>query len=366
MSTSTRVERWRRTAVGGGMHFGRPARVVRTPRQRLSGVIDLRTAIVTTVLFCTAAVLALIALGVGDYPVPVLRVLAVLLGDGAPRDSLVVLEWRMPRVLLALVLGGALGVSGAIFQALTRNPLGSPDVIGFNTGAYTGALLVILVIGASGFGATASGAFVGGVVTAAGIYLLAFRRGVQGFRLIIVGIGVSAVLSSVNTWLVLRGDLQDAMSASMWGAGTLNGATWAQALPALIAAALLLPAVIGSVRPLRMLELGDDAATALGVGTERSRLALILLGVALTALATSTAGPIAFVALAAPQLARRLTRAAGASPLSAMAMGSVLLVGSDLVAQRAFAPIQLPVGVVTASVGGVYLVWLLVREARRS
>ena len=352
-------------ALPGDIDFGRKVAVLRVRSGTLSGRIDVRAVAVIVLLVAAALVVAVFALGTGDYPVSPDRVVQAVFGNGSRIEELVVMKWRMPRVLLALILGAALGVSGAVFQSITRNPLGSPDIIGFNTGAYTGALVVLLIIGGGGYYDTAMGALAGGMVTALVVYLLAFKRGVQGFRLIIVGIAISAVLSSVNAWLILRADLEDAMSAAVWGAGSLNGLGWTQARPALIILAVLTPLLVLASYRMPMLDLGDDAAKALGIRAEPTRLVLIVLGVALTAVATAAAGPIAFVSLAAPQLARRLTRTPGVAFLPAAAMGALLLVASDLIAQRAFTPTQLPVGVVTVSVGGLYLVWLLAREARR-
>ncbi|MGH3705433.1 MAG: FecCD family ABC transporter permease, partial [Agromyces sp.] len=198
------------------------------------------------------------------------------------------------------------------------------------------------------------------------VYLLAHKRGVQGFRLIVVGIAVSAMLGSVNTWLSITAELDTAMRAAVWGAGSLNGVGWAQTGIVVTVLAILIPGLVLTAGSLSTLELGDDAAIALGVRAERSRLWLLLIGTALTALVTAAAGPIAFVALAAPQLARRLT-ASGSVGIGASALlGAVLLQASDLVASRMFAPTQLPVGVVTVSIGGGYLIWLLIRESRRS
>ncbi len=186
----------------------------------------------------------------------------------------------------------------------------APDIIGFNSGAYTGALVVILIVGGSYY-QVGAGALIGGIVTAAAVYLLAYKRGVQGFRLIIVGIGISAMLASVNTWLILKADLETAMSAAVWGAGSLGALGWSQVGPVTILLLVLVPAILVLGRRMRLLEMGDDAAKALGVRAEPTRLGLVVLGVALTALVTAAAGPIGFVSLAAPQLARRLTRSAG-------------------------------------------------------
>lgn len=344
--------------LGPGEH------VWRTPGDRLSVRVSVRAAVSTTALVLLALAVAVVALGLGDYAVPVGDVLRALVGAADGPAHTVVVDWRLPRVLLALLLGASLGTSGAIFQSLTRNPLGSPDVIGFASGSYTGALVAMLVVG-GGYAATAAGSLLGGLATAAVVYLLAYRDGVQGFRLIVVGIGVSAVLGSVNTWLILKADLALAMMAAVWGAGSLNALGWPQVGPTLAALAVLVPALVLLGRRAALLELGDDTAHALGLAPERTRLALVVTGVALTALVTAVAGPIAFVALAAPQLARRITRGSGVGLLPSAAMGALLLIVSDVLAQRAFAPTQLPVGVVTVSIGGAYLIWLLVREARR-
>lgn len=326
--------------------------------------VDVRAAWVCLALLAVAATTGVLALRVGDFPLTTGQVLGALTGsvDGLPRA--VVLEWRLPRVLAAIVFGAALGASGAIFQSLTDNPLGSPDIVGLNSGAYTGALVVLVVLGGS-FALVATGALLGGLATTVLVYALAGRGGAAGLRLIIVGIGVGATLTSLNHWITLTADLETAMSAAAWGAGSLNGVRWEQVAPAtLVLLPILALAALGATH-LRMLELGDDAARALGLRVERTRLTLLVLSVALTAATTAVAGPIAFVALAAPQLAIRLTRSAGMAILPAACMGAALLAVADLAAQRAFAPTQVPVGVMTVSAGGVYLIWLLIREARR-
>ncbi|MEV4642540.1 iron chelate uptake ABC transporter family permease subunit [Actinoplanes sp. NPDC049548] len=343
--------------------FGRRTLTVRAGRH-VSGRVAVKPALVCLALTVAALAVAVLALGTGEFTLTPGQVVQALAGDGTRAARLVVVEWRLPRVLLALVIGAALGLAGAIFQALTRNPLGSPDVIGFSTGAYTGVLVVTVFVG-NGYVVIAAGALAGGLITAAAVYLLAFRRGVQGFRLIIVGIAVSAMLSSVNQWFLIKVDLQAAFAAMLWGQGSLNNLGWAQVTPVAVTVAVLCLVLAGYGPRLGLLELGEDAAAALGVRVEPVRSAYLIVGVALTAVATAAAGPISFVALAAPQLARRLTRTPGIALAPAAAMGAFLLVLSDWLAQRVFAPTQLPVGVVTVSVGGIYFVWLLIRQARR-
>ncbi|WP_075205258.1 FecCD family ABC transporter permease [Leucobacter musarum] len=325
--------------------------------------IDVRSVVIGVVLLVACVVLGVLGLVFGEYPLSLSQVGHALFSGVDDFTRTVVVEWRMPRVLASIVFGAALGASGAIFQSLTRNPLASPDIVGFSAGAYTGALIAIIVLGGT-YLEVAAGAFAGGLATALLVYVLAFSRGVQGFRLIIVGIAVSAMLGSVNTWLMLTADLDQALIAAVWGAGSLNGITWAQAGVGSALVIVLLALALVLSRPLRQLELGDDAAQALGVHVEAARLALMLVSVALIAVVTAAAGPIAFVALAAPQIARRVTRVAGVSIGASALMGAALLAASDFVALHAL-PAMLPVGIVTVVIGGVYLIWLLIHEARR-
>jgi len=261
------------------------------------------------------------------------------------------------------VFGAALAVAGAVFQSVTRNPLASPDIIGLANGSFTGMLVALLLLGGS-WPLLTAGSLIGGLLAAVAIYLLAYRTGLQGFRFIVVGIGVSAMLASVNTWMLLRVELETALFASAWGAGTLNSVTTSTLLPAGALIVLLL-ALLSLVTPaIRQLDLGDDAAAATGVAVNRARLVAITIAVGLVSAVTAVAGPIAFVALAAPQITRRLTRSAGIPFAATAAVGGVLLLGSDLIAQHVI-PLTVPVGVVTVVLGGGYLVWLLIHESRR-
>lgn len=311
-----------------------------------------------------ALAMSVLLIGSGEYPMGPEQVLTTLAGGGHPADAFIVNEVRLPRVVTALLVGCALGLSGAVFQALVRNPLGSPDVLGFTHGASAGALVAIVLVG-GGSATLAGGAVLGGVLTGVVIYLLAWRGGLHGYRLILVGVGVAAILTGINGYLLTRANISEAGRAVLWLTGSLDGRGWDNALPLLIALSVLVPIILfGCARALRMLEMGEDAAYALGVPVERVRLALLGSAVLLTAFAAAAAGPVAFVALTAPQLARRLTKTPGPNLLPATCMGAALLVSADWLAQRAFGGQQLPVGVVTGVLGGGYLVWLLSTERR--
>ena len=324
--------------------------------------ISRRALLIGVITMSTIVVITLIALSLGDYPLSIPEVFAALFTDQG-FVSRIVLEWRLPRIVAALVFGAALGASGALFQTLTRNPLGSPDIIGFSTGAYTGAILVITMAG-GGFVAVSAGALAGGLATAGVVYVLAWRNGVQGFRLIIVGIAVTAALSSLNTFLLLRAQTEVAMTASIWGAGSLSLVDWDQVVVTTIPLLALAVGTMIVVRPLRQLELGDDAARAHGVRTEVSRLLVMVVGVALIAIVTAASGPIAFIALAAPQVARRLNASAGIPVAGSAIVGAFLLLVADVIGQH-LVPGAVPVGIVTVVIGGIYLIALLVNEARK-
>ena len=351
------------TGRGAVVTDARPAGRPGTLRMPVLGIrLRPRSVMVSTVIALACLAVGLVALGTGDYPLSVPEVLRAMVATDGGFATTVVLEWRLPRVLVALAFGAALGVAGAIFQSLTRNPLGSPDIIGFATGSYTGALIALTVLGST-YLSTAVGALIGGLLTALVVYLLAYRRGVQGFRLIIVGIAVTAVLHAVNTFLLLRVSTEVAMVASIWGAGSISLVGWDEAVPAIIALLVITPVVMLLGGSLRQLELGDDAAKAHGVRVEPARLALIVTGVALTAVVTASAGPIAFVALATPQIAKRLTRSPGLPLLPSALTGALVLLLADFAAQHLLSG-ALPVGIVTVVLGGLYLIGLLVVEAR--
>lgn len=335
------------------------ARLMTDPKLRALS----RPTLTASILALACGVLAIYALGSGSLSLNATQVIDALLGKGPTNLTVIVTQWRLPRVTMALLLGAALGISGAIFQSLLRNPLGSPDVIGFNTGAYSGVLVAIALFNGGVIGIT-SGALAGGLLTAALVYLLAWRNGVEAFRLIIVGIAVRALLVAGNTWLIISASLESAMTAGLWSAGSLNGISWAKSLPVLAVIALCCLLLLTLSRRMRLLEMGDDTACALGVPVERSRVLLLLIGVTLTAAATAVAGPISFIALVAPQIARRLCANRSVLLLTALT-GALLLLIADVAAQRLFMPYQLPVGVLTVSLGGIYLIWLLIRESRK-
>ncbi|MFB9907537.1 FecCD family ABC transporter permease [Allokutzneria oryzae] len=307
-----------------------------------------------TVLLLGTVVVLVLSLALGDYPIPVGEVLAVLTGSpGTGRASYVIMNLRLPRAVGAVLIGACFGLSGAVFQRVARNPLASPDILGVNAGAALAAVLVIVVL-SGGPSLVAVGALVGAVVTAVVVYRLGHR---SGYKLVLMGIGVTALLTALTSWVLTTAELYSGQLAALWLTGTLAGRSWAHVVPVAVAVAVLFPLVLALARSSRVLELGDEVAAGLGVRPGPARAGLLTAGVALAAVATAAAGPIAFIALVAPQIVRRL----GGGLAESAACGALLLSLADLVGRRVFAPVELPVGVLTALLGAPVLVYLLVK-----
>ena len=307
-----------------------------------------RVLIVCLCLLVLGFVLATVLLCTGTKAFTPSQVLAGLLGDpDDPMATRIIRRLRLPRVLTAACVGAALGMAGAAFQSLSRNALGSPDVIGFTTGAATGAISAIILFQA-GPAQTALAAILSGIVTALVVLALARQSGAGGgYRLVLVGLGTGAVLTGVNTMLLVKGEVDQAMAAQIWLAGSLNGRSWAHVAPAAAGLVLFAPVLALNARRLAMMEMGSDMAWQLGIRLGRVRLAVVLAAVGLTSVATASTGPVAFVALAGPQIARRLTRAPGVPLGSAAITGAVLVLGADLLGQTAPFRLNLPIGLTT-------------------
>ncbi len=330
----------------------------------LSARVDGRSVFVSVVLGVVVFLGLAWSVSVGDFPIPLVDVVGELTGlGGDPSSEFIVRTLRLPRALTAVLVGAAFGVSGQIFQRMVRNPLASPDILGVSSGAAVAAVACIVVVG--GGTTLVTGAALGGSALAvAAIYLLAIKDGLSSYRLVLVGIGITAMLDAVVAYLLTRAELYDAQRATVWLTGSLNGRGWEYVVPLTVVLLVLVPLTLVCTRQLRTLELGDEAAQSLGVGLRRSKLALSMAGAGLAAVATAAAGPVGFVALVAPQIARRIVGPRAAGLLPAALVGAGIMVYADLLARRVLTPIELPVGVVTAIVGAPYLLWLLARSNR--
>lgn len=340
---------------------GRPVLTVRGP---VSAQVPWRVLILNVALVVLIAALAFWGMLQGDYKIAPEKMIPALLGEGK-QITVAFAQQRAARIVAALLVGAALGLSGAIFQVISGNALGSPDIIGFTNGAATGALLQIIVFN-SGPVEVALGAVVGGLATSVLVWLLTRRTGLHGFRLVLVGIGVGSTLAAFNSLLVVRASLTQAQTAASWLAGSLNDITWERTYALLGLLLVVTPLLLMLVRPLGAIRFGDQVASGLGVSVNAYRVAALFIGVLLVSLATATTGPIAFVALAAPHIAKTLARSGGVGFTSAALMGALMVLGSDLIGRFAVPGRIIQVGVVTGAIGGLYLIYLIYLERKKS
>jgi len=321
-----------------------------------------RYALVLVGTLVVAAIAAVVGLTTGSFQASLGQVASALTGEGDGRTSVVVVGLRVPRILAALAIGAALGMAGAVFQTLARNPLASPDIVGFSAGSATGALVGLTLLAPAA--SPAAGAWIGGLLTVVVVMAIARSVGVSRERTILAGIALSTLLSAVNDYLLTRAPLEIARNATQWLHGSLAATSLDDVALLLASIGILSLVLIVVYRDFRALELGDDTAVALGVRTGRVRLVLIVVAAILTGTATAVAGPIGFIALAAPQLARRAMGTSGIPLVGSAVTGAAVLLVADVTAQRALAPLQIPVGLLTAVVGGAYLFWIVSRRRR--
>jgi ABC-type enterobactin transport system permease subunit len=337
----------------------------------VSGRVRRRHLAVPVVALAVLVLLSAVSLGRGDFPIGLADVLRTLVGQGEGTQDFIVLELRAPRIVVGLLVGLALGIAGALFQTFARNPLASPDTLGITMGASVGAVAAIVLSAGAGTGGLLGGlavpmaALLGALGTGVLLFLLTWRAGIDGYRLVLVGIALWSLATALVDWLLTNAEIYDAASAYVWITGSLNARTWDHALPLAVALAVLVPAALALSRVLAVLQFGDDTARGLGVRLPLAQSAVVLVAVGCVAFAVSAAGPITFVALVVPQIAVRLTGGARPPILASGLLGAVLVVGADL-ATRTLLPEALPVGILTAVIGAPYLLWLLVRGRRRS
>ncbi len=321
-----------------------------------------RRSTVISVLAAAVVAVFVLSLCIGQTFYPLDEVVRVMLGDQVAGASFTVGRLRLPRAVVAVLVGVCFGMGGVTFQTMLRNPLASPDIIGISAGAGAAAAFGIIVLSLSG-ALVSVFAIAAGLGIAALIYLLSYRGGVAGTRLILIGIGIAAMLDSVTAYILSRAGAWDLQEATRWLNGSLNGVSWADALLVLLALVALGPLLLAQDRHVSLLQLGDDAAGALGVRVEAARITAIVAAVGLIAFATAATGPVAFVAFLAGPIAARIVRN-GSMLIPAALVGALLVLVSDLVGQYAVGT-RFPVGVVTGALGAPYLLYLIIRSNRK-
>ncbi len=336
--------------------------------QAVSFRIDRRVPLILLCLAVAILIAIVMNLGRGDYPISPLDIVKTLFGvyTGNPDHAFVIHNLRLPRTLVAFMVGVALAISGTIFQGLTRNPLADPGIIGINAGASLAAVTVIILFPSLPIYALPLSAFTGALLMAVLIYLLAWNKGSSPILLILMGIGLSAIASAITNLMITFGEIYDVSAALVWLAGSVYGRTSEQVFSLLPWLVIFVPMALTLARHLNALNLGDDIAKGLGSRVEWQRGLLVLVGVALAGAGVATAGNIGFVGLIAPHLGRQLVGGTHESliPTSAL-LGGVIVVMADFFGRTLFAPIELPCGVVTATVGAPYFLYLLIRNRKK-
>jgi iron complex transport system permease protein len=322
-----------------------------------------RFILVTSLLAIIALALCCAMLMLGNTIYPAQDVIRVLLGEEIKGASFAVGTIRFPRMIAGVFAGFAFGVGGYVFQTMLRNPLANPNVIGITAGSSAAAVFCIIVLHASN-AAVSIASVVGGLATVFVIFLLSKGTSFSIGRLILIGIGIQAMLNAVISYLLLIGQQHDLPTAMRWLSGSLNGAKMENLYPLIITVLIFAPVIMILGKRLDLLELGEQAATSLGINTDKTRLALIISSVLIIALATAATGPIAFVAFLSGPIAKRLVGVGFSNIIPAGLVGIILVLASDLIGQFAFVA-RYPVGVITGILGAPYLIYLLIRINRK-
>ena len=336
---------------------------------RFSVMMDKKAVFIISLFVLVMMMVLIGSLMIGETPVSVWDVIQALSGQG--ENAFVIMTLRFPRVLIALLSGAALAISGAILQALIRNPLASPDIIGVTGGASVGAVLVITFF--SDMSSQLSihlfwvplAAFTGASIIGALIYLLSWNRGVSPFRLVLMGIGFYTATQALTNLIILFGPVFHASQSKTWITGTVYGSNWDQVAVLWPWLCILIPIAILFARHLNSGQLGEDVVKGLGGNSAKQRIWLLLLSTGLAGSGVAFAGGISFVGLIAPHLARRLVGASyGAMlPLSGL-LGAIFVMVADLIGRTIMAPAEIPAGVFTAVIGAPYFIYLLIRQRR--
>jgi iron complex transport system permease protein len=325
---------------------------------RASGVLRPRMLLVGAALVVVTLVPFCYGMTLGSFPISLPGVVSALFGSGDPGAVYIVNDLRLPRALAGLLAGLAFGMAGALFQAVTRNPLASPDIMGVTAGASACVVAGITF----GFGSASVLGVAGGLGAGLLVYLLSWRRGTTGYRFLLVGVGVSAAGTAITDFLMAKAQIFEAQLAMGWLVGSLTNRDWGHVQPLAIALAVLTPAAVILGPLLRQLQLGDDVAIGLGTPVRAAQLTLLITGVGMATFAVAAAGPVLFVALVSPQIAQRLTGMAWPPTIVSGLTGSAVVLSADVLSRVILPSANLPVGVVTGVLGAPVLLWLLTRR----
>ncbi|OQP01223.1 iron ABC transporter permease [Geobacillus sp. 44C] len=335
----------------------------------ISFLVDKKAITISLILLAVNVVIFLVSIGSGEMYISPLEIAKTLFGNGSDMNEVVIYTFRLPRILVALLAGMLLAAAGAILQGMIRNPLASPDVLGITGGAAAAVVAFLTLFSDENHSLTISihwlpfAAFLGATITALLVYVLSWKNGMAPLRLVLIGVGISALMQACTTLLMITGPIYRASQANVWITGSVYGASWKHVTLLAPWALILLAISFLSVRKMNIQELGDELAIGAGVSLQKQRFFLLLLSTALTGGAVAFAGGIGFVGLMAPHMARRLVGSSFGALLPASALlGAIFVMAADLAGRMLFAPMEIPAGVFTAAVGAPYFVYLLYKS----
>ncbi|MBY5936599.1 FecCD family ABC transporter permease [Marinobacter nauticus] len=325
---------------------------------------DKRNTLVNTALLGLLVLVTIISLATGTVQVSLFDTLRALAGHADPMTDFVINELRLSRVIAGLLSGAALAMAGCLMQTLARNRLATPGIIGIDNAATAFAVASVVGVGLSL--APSAMALAGAAAATAIAFGLAGANGTRGYRFIVAGIGIGAIAGAVTQVMLSRVAIDAANAAYPWTVGSLNARSGQSVLVLGLGLAAGYLILMSLSRALNTLQFTDAVAIALGTRLKATRIIGLGLAVMLTGLAVSVCGPVGLIALLAPELARALCRP-GKVPLTAAALaGASFMLVADLLGRTLFAPLEIPVGIITAIVGSPYLLWILLRPSPRS
>jgi len=333
---------------------------------KLSFLIDRKAAFIFTILLLVTFMVFVLSTGIGDMKINPLTVVKVLFGGGPEMEKLIITSFRLPRIIVALMVGMSLAVAGGILQGMIRNPLASPDVLGITGGASVAVVGFLAFFSDSNNALTVSiawlplAAFLGAGIVAFLVYFLAWKNGVSPIRLVLIGIGISTLMQALTTLMMIMGPIYQASQANIWITGTVYGSNWKNVATLVPWTVIFLIIAIVAARTINIQELGDEVATGLGGKVQKQRFLLLMISTALIGSSVAFAGGIGFVGLMAPHMARRLVGSSFGAllPTSAL-LGGILVMVADLIGRTMFSPLEVPAGVFTAGIGAPYFIYLL-------
>ncbi|MEH7548735.1 FecCD family ABC transporter permease [Neobacillus vireti] len=333
---------------------------------KMSFLIDRKAALLLLILLIVTFMVLVISTGIGDMKINPLTVVKVLFGGGPEMEKLIITSFRLPRIIVALMVGMSLAVAGGILQGMIRNPLASPDVLGITGGAAVAVVAFLAVFSDKNNALTVSiawlplSAFLGAGIVAFLVYFLAWKNGVSPIRLVLIGIGISTLMQALTTLMMIMGPIYQAAQANIWITGTVYGSNWKNVATLVPWTVIFLLIAFIVARTINIQELGDEVAAGLGGKVQKQRFLLLMISTALIGSSVAFAGGIGFVGLMAPHMARRLVGSSfGALLPTAALLGGILVMIADLIGRTLFSPLEVPAGVFTAGIGAPYFIYLL-------